>query len=309
LIATQQNDIKRILAYSTLSQLGYMVMAIGVASEKGAMFHLFTHAFFKALLFLGSGSVIHAMHHEQDIWKMGALGKKVPATFITFLIGTLALTGTPGLSGFFSKDAILMAAFERSHLIFSLALFTAFLTSFYMFRLVLVTFGGKPKSDAAKHGHESPAIMTAPLIILAIFSVIAGYKGFAEHFFALPEEAHSVMLVPASAFLAFILGLGLAWVLYGNKDKDPIYIPFLANKFYFDEIYAVLIRFTHDLIAQVCGQFDRFILDGAIIRWLCAGGTYSTGFVLRFLQIGNIQGYAFLFGAGVVGLLYFVIFK
>jgi len=309
LMAVQQNDIKRILAYSTLSQLGYMVMAVGVAAEKAAMFHLFTHAFFKALLFLGSGSVIHAMHHEQDIWKMGALGKKMPVTFITFVIGTLALTGMPLFSGFFSKDAILMAAFERNLFIFALALFTAFLTSFYMFRLVLVTFAGKPKSDAAKHGHESGPIMTIPLAILAVFSVIAGYKFFASHFFELPVEERPVMIVPALAFLAFICGLGLAWTLYTNKEKDPVYIPLFANKFYFDEIYAVLIRYTQDLLAKLSGQFDRFVLDGAIVRWLFAGGTYSTGFVLRFLQVGNLQGYAFLFGGGVVAFLYFVIFK
>lgn len=309
LMATQQNDIKRILAYSTLSQLGYMVMAVGVAAEKAAMFHLFTHAFFKALLFLGSGSVIHAMHHEQDIWKMGALAKKMLATFITFLIGTLALTGMYGLSGFYSKDLILMAAYERSHLIFGFALFTAFLTSFYMFRLVVVTFFGKPKSDAAKHGHESGLVMTLPLIILAVFSVIAGYHSFARHFFELPTEEHPVAIVPYLASGAFVIGLALSWVLYANKEKDPVYIPLFANKFYFDEIYAGLIRFTQDLAARVLEQFDRFILDGAIVRWLFAGGTYSTGFVLRFFQVGNLQGYAFLFGAGVVALLYFVIFK
>jgi len=117
------------------------------------------------------------------------------------------------------------------------------------------------------------------------------------------------MLVPVLAFIAFISGLALAWVLYANKDKDPVYIPLFANKFYFDEIYASLIRYTHDLFASICGQFDRLVLDGAIVRWLLAGGTYSTGFVLRFLQVGNLQGYAFFFGAGVVALLYFVIFK
>ena len=158
LIATQQNDIKRILAYSTLSQLGYMVMAVGVTAHDAAMFHLFTHAFFKALLFLGSGSVIYAMHHEQDIWKMGGLSKKLPVTFWTFLIGTLALTGCPFFSGSFSKESILSAAYDQHRIIFWLGLATAFLTSFYMFRLFTVVFLGEGKSDHVGHAHEGPSV-------------------------------------------------------------------------------------------------------------------------------------------------------
>ncbi len=154
LIATQQNDIKRILAYSTLSQLGYMIMAVGLASGEAAMFHLFTHAFFKALLFLGAGSIIIMLHHEQDIWQMGGLAGRLPITFVTFLIGTLALIGCPPFSGFFSKDAILALAYEKNTPIFALALFTAFLTAFYMLRLVLVVFLGKPRSEHARTGRE-----------------------------------------------------------------------------------------------------------------------------------------------------------
>lgn len=309
LMATQQNDIKRILAYSTLSQLGYMVMSIGVAADRAAMFHLFTHAFFKALLFLGSGAIIHALHHEQDIWKMGGLRKSMPATFWTFLAGTLALTGFPGLSGFFSKDAILAAAYENNTLIFGLALFTAFLTAFYMFRLVAVVFFGSAKTDHARHGHDGSGVMTVPLILLAIASVIAGYSFVASRFLTLPHEEHASLIVPALALGVFVIGSLLAWVLYAGKSKDPILIPLFANKFYIDEAYAFLIRYTHDLLANVCAWVDRFILDGGFVRGLCAGGTYVAGFGLRFLQFGNIQGYAFLFGAGVVALLYFVIFK
>src|SRR3984885_11955925 len=171
LIAMQQNDIKRILAYSTLSQLGYMVMAVGLSGPTAAMFHLSTHAFFKALLFLGAGSVILAMHHEQNIWKMGALRKKMPVTFWTFMAGTLALCGLWPFSGFYSKDGILAAAFGANMGLFALGEFVAFLTTFYMFRLFFVAFLGASKSDLPAHAHESPPLMTMPLVVLAIASV------------------------------------------------------------------------------------------------------------------------------------------
>src|SRR5437660_9957971 len=168
LIATQQNDIKRILAYSTLSQLGYMIMAVGLGSGHAAMFHLFTHAFFKALLFLGAGSIIVMLHHEQNIWKMGGLAGRLGITFLTFVVGTLALIGLWPFSGFFSKDAILALAFEKDRAIFWLALFTAFLTAFYMLRLVIVVFFGKPRSDRARSGQEAPWAMIGPLMLLAV---------------------------------------------------------------------------------------------------------------------------------------------
>src|SRR5205085_398619 len=160
LMAVQQNDIKRILAYSTLSQLGYMVMAVGLSGTNAAMFHLSTHAFFKALLFLGAGSVIHAMHHEQDIWNMGGLRTKLPITFWTFLIGTLALMGVPPLSGFYSKDSILATAFAGSpFFLFPIAFIVAVLTAFYMTRLVLIAFFGSERSEGSQHAHESPVVM------------------------------------------------------------------------------------------------------------------------------------------------------
>src|SRR5688572_3133345 len=172
-IAVQQNDIKRILAYSTLSQLGYMVLAVAV-SPAAAMFHLVTHAFFKALLFLGAGSVIYALHHEQNIWKMGGLKKTMPITYWTFFIGTLALCGVPPFSGFFSKDEILAAAAHHSVALFIVTVLVAVLTTFYMFRLFFVAFGGTARSG---HAHESPKVMTWPLILLAIPSLLAGVWG------------------------------------------------------------------------------------------------------------------------------------
>jgi len=308
LMATQQNDIKRVLAYSTLSQLGYMVIAIGVGkTSDAAMFHLFTHACFKALLFLGAGSVIHALHHEQDMWKMGGLMKKMPITFSTFLIGTLALTGCPYLSGYFSKDAILLAAYAANPAIFWIATGTVFLTSFYMFRLVVVAFLGSPKAD--HHGHESPLVMTLPLVVLAILSVIAGSVSIDAHFLSLPKEEEHVSIVPLLSLAAFLIGAGLAVVIYSGRNKDPIRIPLFSNKFYIDEIYAVLIRYTQDLLARINAKFDRLVLDGALVRSFFAGGTYASGFVLRLFQVGNLQAYAFLFGTGVIALIYFMVFK
>src|SRR5216117_1093400 len=199
LIATQQDDIKRILAYSTLSQLGYMVMAVGLASNDAAMFHLFTHAFFKALLFLAAGSVIVMLHHEQNIWKMGGLSRNLPITFLTFGAGALALIGCPPFSGFFSKDAILAVAYERNMLIFVVGLLTAFLTAFYVIRLVVVVFFGKARSEIARKSNESPAVMTGPLIVLALLATIGGFTFFARNFLALPIEKEGAFLVPALA--------------------------------------------------------------------------------------------------------------
>ncbi|MEO6739014.1 MAG: NADH-quinone oxidoreductase subunit L, partial [Chthoniobacteraceae bacterium] len=214
LMATQQDDIKRVLAYSTLSQLGYMVMAAGLApnAEGGpAMFHLFTHAFFKALLFLGAGAVIHALHHEQDIWKMGGLSKTMRITTATFALGTLALTGCPGLAGFFSKDAILLAAFEHNKLLFGIALCTAFLTAFYMTRLFVVAFLGKARSEAAHHGHDCPRSMTWPLVILAFLSIFAAY-GAVPHWFGI-THGEAGAFVPTLAILAFVAGTAVGWIL------------------------------------------------------------------------------------------------
>jgi NADH-quinone oxidoreductase subunit L len=307
LMATQQNDIKRILAYSTLSQLGYMVMAVGLASGHAAMFHLFTHASFKALLFLGAGSVIYVVHHEQNIWEMGGLAKRLPITSLTFLVGMLALIGFPGFSGFFSKDAILLAAYQRNLPIFALGTFTALLTAFYMTRLVVVAFFGSPRSEAAAHGSESPVVMTVPLLVLAIPAALGGYKFFASRFLVLPHEVQSGAAVSGIAFLCVFVGAVSGFVLYRNRTSDPLDITLFRNRFYLDELYAFLIRWTQGLLASVSSFFDRWILDGVIVRGL-SGGIWGSGFVLRLLQVGNLQAYAFLFGLGVIGLIYFTVF-
>jgi len=307
LIATQQNDIKRILAYSTLSQLGYMVCSVGMAADDAAMYHLFTHAFFKALLFLGSGAVIYGTHHEQDIWKMGGLKNRLPSTFLTFLVGTLALTGCPGLAGFFSKDSIISAAGHGHPVIYVLALCTAGLTSFYMFRLMVVVFWGHTRSEHARDGHQPPAVMTVPLIILAIPSVFAGYHFFAGKFLAVPQEPMNMGLMGLSVFV-FLAGAGFAWMIYKGKDSDPIVIPLLANRFYIYQFYQTLIAWTQDLAASLTATFDRWILDGAIVRGL-SSVAWVAGFVLRFLQLGNLQAYGFLFGAGSVVLIYYFLFS
>src|SRR5437868_191641 len=221
LIATQQNDIKRILAYSTLSQLGYMIMAVGLASGQAAMFHLFTHAFFKALLFLGAGSIIVMLHHEQNIWKMGGLAGRLGITFLTFLVGTFALIGLPPFSGFFSKDAILVLAYEKDRAIFWVALFTAFLTAFYMLRLVVVVFFGKPRSDRARTGQEAPWVMIGPLILLAIPAMASGFGFFARFFVELPAERETGWLVPGMALGATLAGAFAAIIVYRNRPTDP----------------------------------------------------------------------------------------
>src|SRR5436305_13894929 len=181
-----------------------MMMAVGLASNDAAMFHLFTHAFFKALLFLGAGSVIVMLHHEQNIWKMGGLSKKLPITFVTFAVGALALIGCPPFSGFFSKDAILALAYERNMPIFAVALFTAFLTAFYVIRMLVIAFFGNPRSDSSRQGGESPAVMTMPLIVLAIFATLGGFAFFARKFLTLPIEKDVAIIVPVLAIIALI---------------------------------------------------------------------------------------------------------
>ena len=314
LMAVQQNDIKRILAYSTLSQLGYMVMAVGLGGPASSMYHLTTHAFFKALLFLGAGSVIHALHHEQDIWKMGGLKAKLPVTFWTFLLGTLALCGVPPLSGYFSKDEILALALGQNQALFAIAAVVAALTTFYMFRLVFVAFTGPAKSQARDHAHESPPVMTWPLVFLAVLTVAAGFIGIDERYVSVLGKPalgnHSVAV--AFGLGAFALGLFAAWRLYGQALSDPIpaasarLAGLLRNKFYFDELYAKLIACTQGALATVADWFDRWILAGLAVRGV-QGATELTGMALRLLQTGNLQTYAFLFVAGVVVLLYLVL--
>jgi len=330
-IAVQQNDIKRILAYSTLSQLGYMVMAVGLQGPGPAMFHLTTHAFFKALLFLGAGSVIIALHHEQDIWKMGALRQKTPVTFWTFMFGTLALAALWPFSGFFSKDSILaQAMLQESYVLFGVGVAVAFLTTFYMFRLVFVVFFGSAKSERASHAHESPPVMLWPLRVLAVFSLIGGVIGIGQLYgLQFPGEKTEPaagfaqqLLAPFAAapfpvglgLLAFALGLAAAYALYAKAEKDPLPQKLgalsraMRNRFYFDEFYENIVIRLHDGFAAVAGWFDRWIIEGFGVG-LVRGGTDLAGRALRLLQTGNLQTYAFLFALGVALVLYLVLGK
>jgi NADH-quinone oxidoreductase subunit L len=320
LIAVQQDDIKRILAYSTLSQLGYMVMAVGASKPDAAMFHLTTHAFFKAMLFLGAGSVIHACHHQQDIWEMGGLKKKMPVTFWTFLIGTFALCGVPPFSGFYSKDGILSAANHASPFLFAVSVIVAALTAFYMARLFIIAFLGEARSEHAKHAHESPGIMKWPLVVLAVPSAIAGFFGlnyFLADFFRTEKHGHFQFLNeilgpighdPLAAFLgifATIIGFSVAWFFYAGADRDVligklgILSRAMAGRFYFDEIYAFFIKITHEAVSFLSNFIDRWIVAGLFVRGT-HGTVELTGRALRLFQTGNIQTYALLFVAGVV---------
>ena len=328
LIAVQQNDIKRIIAYSTLSQLGYMVMAVGLSGPTAAMFHLTTHAFFKALLFLSAGSVIIALHHEQDIWKMGNLRNKMPLTFWTFLVGALALSGIWPFAGFYSKDSILAQALAQHNLIlFAVGVFVAGLTTFYIFRLFFVVFTGKEKSEAVSHAHESPAVMTLPLVVLAVFALIGGFIGiegiYHRMFIGEPEQAASFaqtafepfIAAPLAASLgiaAFLIGIFGAYALYAKANKDPLpeklggLATAMKNKFYFDELYEATFVRAHDFIAAVCDWIDRWLVEGFCIG-LVRGGTDLTGRALRLLQTGNLQTYAFLFVLGMALVLWLVL--
>ncbi len=327
LIALQQNDIKRILAYSTLSQLGYMVMAVGVQDPGAGMFHLTTHAFFKALLFLGAGSVIHALHHEQDIWKMGGLKERMPITWWTFLLGTLALCGTPFFSGFYSKDAILAAALEHNVALFVMGVFVAFLTTLYMFRLVFVAFLGAPRSEASRHAHESRPVMSWPLVALAVPTVVAGFFGLPAMLqgqWRAVEPAHGRFWFDpfgpfahapvAALFSVFVLaaGFSVALKLYRNAAIDPLpdrmrrWARAMKNRFYFDELYEGLVIRAQDAFAAFIDGVDRWVISGFLVR-----GTHGTtellGRAVRLFQTGNLQTYAFLLVAGVVLVLYFVL--
>ena len=302
LMAVQQDDIKRILAYSTLSQLGYMVMAVGLGSTGAAMFHLTTHASFKALLFLGAGSVIVALHHEQDIWKMGGLRERMPKTYWTFLIGTMALCGVPLFSGFFSKEAILDVALENNILLFLVAVFVALLTAFYMTRLFVVAFMGEPRSSHAEHAKESPAVMTVPLLVLAVPSVIVGYF-----------NAHALNpLVLAASLVVLVFGTLVANTVYSGAKADPLPARFgrlakaLRNRFWFDEIYQWLIDNVQENLAKLADAIDRWVIAGLLVRGV-HGTTELAGRVLRLAQTGNLQTYAFWFAAGMAVLLVFAL--
>ena len=319
LMATQQGDIKRILAYSTLSQLGYMVMAVGLVGMGGeamggnaghpAMFHLYTHAFFKAMLFLGAGAVIYSCHHEQDIWKMGGLAKHMPVTTFTFAVGTAALIGVPGLSGFVSKEAILGVAWEECKWLFAAGAFTAMLTAFYMTRLFIVAFLGKARSDSSSHAMEVRLPMLVPLLVLAFLSVFSAY-----HFMEAPLKAMAVhghgeghYTVMGISIAALLIGVIAAFVIYRGREKDPLNIKLFANKFYFDEVYAVLIKVFQDGLAWLVTGVEHVVVDGLVAR-LPAAMVAKVGQKARLLQAGQLQGYTFLLGVGVLLAIYVIVF-
>ncbi len=319
-IACSQDDIKRVLAFSTLSQLGYMLLALGVARADHALghtaglFHLFTHAFFKSLLFLGAGAVIHAVH-SNDIWRMGGLRKKMPLTHISFLVAVLAIAGLPPLAGFFSKDEILRAALEGGHTtVYGIALAVAALTPFYMARIYLVAFGGTARSESAKQAHEAPAIMTIPLLLLALLSVCAGWLPMAEyigldHGHAAHHGIHWNIALPATA--AALLGLALAgWLYTGDRRARREALASLLgplggvirNKFYIDEIWLFFARrVIFRGISAPIAWFDRTVVDGAVnaVGWL----SRALGASLTLLQSGQLQGYASWMLAGTMALV------
>jgi NADH-quinone oxidoreductase subunit L len=332
-----QNDIKRVVAYSTLSQLGYMTVALGVSAYSAAIFHLMTHAFFKALLFLGAGSVIIALHHEQDIRKMGGLWKHMPITWITFLLGTLALIGTPGFAGFYSKDSILEAVhysnIPGAGFAYFAVMLGVFVTSFYSFRLYFLVFHGKERMDhhTQEHLHETPAVVTVPLILLAIPSVVIGgmaiepllfgdaFKGviavapahdvlkqLGEHFHgAMSFALHGLTGLP---FILVLAGFGSAFYLYMVKPELPdmiqqklaVLYDIMVRKYLFDEIYqSVFMRGSRNLGTALWKYGDAGLIDGLMVNgtarlvgWFAA--------ITRHVQTGYLYTYAF---AMIIGLL------
>jgi NADH-quinone oxidoreductase subunit L len=329
-IAIVQTDIKRVLAYSTVSQLGFMFVAAGMGAFGVAVFHLYTHAFFKALLFLGSGSVIHAMSGEQDMQKMGGLRTKIPWTFWTFLIGTLAIAGIPLFAGFYSKDEILLSAVDHP-VLFGVALFTALLTAAYMFRLVFLTFFGPFRGghDAEHHLHESPWTMLGPLVILAAGSVVAGYRLFpgaegarvqlpevVQPVFRLPE-AHAPHLpwLPIVATSSAVLGIVIAWYLYLAmpslraaiaRPLRPLLRVFAA-KYYFDHVYDAFVRSVVVSGSErlLWTRVDAGLIDGAVNG--LADVVRSLARSLRPIQTGFVRHYALLLLAGAVAVVSYML--
>lgn len=334
-----QNDIKKVLAYSTVSQLGYMFMGLGVMAYSSSFFHVMTHAFFKALLFLGAGSVIHAMSNEQDIRKMGGLYKKLPITFWTFFIATIAISGIPPFSGFFSKDEILAHVFEHNKLMWAFALIGSFMTSFYMFRLLFLTFFGEFRGthEQAHHLHESPISMTFPLMVLAVLSAIGGFFNFPHIFgghnkltsFLTPiitkspdntflDESTEITLMAVSVITA-LLALGLAYYFYMVKKARPVtegqeagLQKLIYNKYYVDELYnTVFVKpvnaisvFSHNVIEKL--GIDKMVNGtGELVKGLSGEA--------RLLQTGSTGQYLFAMVISIAILLvyscYSVLFK
>ncbi len=313
-LAIVENDIKRILAYSTLSQLGLMVMALGLGGPLQGMYHLTTHAFFKALLFLAAGSVIYALHHEQNIWKMQGLLKQMPITGITFLIGTLALCGIFPLSGFWSKDEILALASEHNNLLYWVATLTSGLTAFYMGRLLWIAFWGKASTSSHDHPvHESPSVMTIPLVFLAVLSVTGGFLGIPHFLYPRAEHPSLNISVALISSVVAILGLAVSYIIYSKRPAlDPlgtklgIIYPILKNKYYFDTVYGWYV----DRVQQGFAMVLFWVEEIFIVRFGVHGLTdiaKASGNVLRRLQTGLVQFYALVFVLGVVYLFFVMV--
>ncbi|MGJ4744851.1 NADH-quinone oxidoreductase subunit L [Leptospira sp. SA-E8] len=337
-IGVYQNDIKKVLAYSTVSQLGYMFVAMGTGAYVAGLFHLLTHAFFKALLFLGSGSVIHGLSDEQDLRRMGGLKSQMKITWWTFLLGTLAIVGAPPFGGFFSKDLILEKAFYFHPVFFGMGIATAFLTTFYMFRLTFLAFTGKSRVSTHVHPHESPWTMTLPLVILALGAAFSGYLlvpeslgggiDFLEKYFSPvfakglmyasqqkgPAEVHHLsheleLLLAGFSLGAILFGVGIYWFFFGKKEKLPLdessyagwrLLP--ANKYFIDEIFKnVLIGPISALSEFLSEVVEKRLID----RVLTGTGRFSGGVasLLRRIQTGTVVDYAFLIVLGTVLIL------
>jgi NADH-quinone oxidoreductase subunit L len=322
LIALAQTDIKKVLAYSTVSQLGYMFLALGVGVPGAAVFHLVTHAFFKGLLFLGAGSVIHGMSGEQDMRRMGGLRTPMPITFATMLVATLAIAGIPPLAGFFSKDEILWGAFAGEHpqpLAGVIGYVVAALTAVYMGRLLFLTFFGPCRADehTRHHIHESPAVMTIPLVVLAVLSAAGGFlpiPAIVERVVGAHHGPHAPMSVLALAVAIAVGGLAVAWICYGTASSLPVRVAAAAgplyalvrDKFRVDELYAALVvRPLFALATLGARVIDPALIDGAVNG--AAALVRRSGDGLRRLQSGNVQAYAALILVGAIGLLGFVL--
>ena len=335
-IGLAQNDIKKVLAYSTVSQLGYMFLALGVMGYTSAFFHVLTHAFFKALLFLGAGSVIHAMSNEQDMRRMGGLRKALPITFLTMLIGCLAISGIPPFAGFFSKDEILSHVYEHNKVMWAIGVFTSFLTAFYMFRLLFLTFFGEFRGteEQRHHLHESPASMTLPLIVLAILSTVGGFMGapmlfggrhyLSDYLAPIFTYSHRIMPAASSAELSqstewmligisvgvALAGIILAYVLYIARAERPAeeetqrsaVDSLVYHKYYVDELYNAV--FVKPTMALSKGLY-KFVENG-VLNPLTNGvgrATLAGGQLLRFVQTGSVETYLILMVLGIVLIL------
>ena len=338
-IAVSQTDIKKVLAYSTVSQLGYMFLGLGVGAYTGAFFHVITHAFFKALLFLGAGSVIHAMSNEQDMRNMGGLRKKLPITFLTMMIGTIAIAGLPPFSGFFSKDEILAHVYEHNKVFWVIAVIGAMFTSFYMFRMMYLTFNGsfRGTTDQEHHLHESPASMTIPLIILAVLSALGGLIGipavlggghWLENFLAPVFEVSTTKtsaltldhtteyVLMAISVTAALLSMVYAYVRYVKQGHIPasdrtdrgLLARLSYNKFYIDEVYNSLITRPLDTLSGFFYKtVDKAGIDGIVNGF--GKGAVEASKSFRLLQTGMVGFYIFMMVAGILALLFYSMYK